>query len=50
MDTFPLRQLKAIHTSTHPAQSSPRRIISERHDDDPETLFATLDSEAEDEA
>ena len=44
-----IRQLKAIHTSTHPARPISRSVLVELEEDDPETLFATLDAEAGDE-
>ena len=44
-----IRQLKAVHTSTHPARPITRSVLAELEEDDPETLFAALDAEAGDE-
>ena len=41
-----IRQLKAIHTATHPGRPITAKIRSDRQADDPETLLAMLDAEA----
>ncbi len=43
-----IRQLKAIHTSTHPGRPITASVSAQRHLD-AETLLATLDQEAEEE-
>lgn len=43
-----IRQLKAIHASTHPGRPITKSVSAQRHQD-AGTLLATLDEEAEDE-
>ena len=43
-----IRQLKAIHTATHPGRPITKAAPAQ-HVDDPETLLAMLDAEAEEE-